>query len=334
MTYSYVDTDSGNDANGGTGTGDAWLTLIHAMDADLDLVTATESHTIRVYGSVDQDMNTGSRYLLDGWAVNATYRLYIENYEAGWDGKWDEAVWHMINTNTAGMEIRDDYVTFNKIMVEKTAQSGNYQECIEVAVVAAANEIIFSNCLFKGAASANRERILTSIDSDAVLRLYNCAFFNGSTGSHSTASNYVLFTGTTLTIDNCVFNGGYIGVYVSAGTVTTYNSFYTNQGSAPTGGSFNAGSDYNSTDGATAVANNNTNDLESQTITYGNAGAGDFSLASGDGVDDGGASPIYDYGSVDIIGTARPQNSVWDRGAFELVAAGGGSIVVLRRRRQ
>ncbi len=332
MRNYYVDTDAADDTGDGS-VGDPWQLLTTALgqDEDLDVVGGGDSLTINVYGSVDQDLTL---VILSGWGTSTTNRLYIQSTEAGWDGKWDDAVWHATNANNNGLEIRDEYVILNKIMFEKLAQSGSYQPQVQMNALLAANEIIVANCLFKGAAAAQRMRALYAIDADTVLRVYTCAFYNGATTAHGAAS-YIRFEGTTLTVDNCVFDGGASqGILQVAGTVTVYNSLFT-LATNPTGGTFGAASDYNSTDGATAVANDNTNDLESQTITYTSAANGDFTL-TGHGVDSGGALPIYDFGSVDIIGTAKPQNSVWDRGVFEVISAPGGVNVVplLRHRRQ
>jgi hypothetical protein len=305
------------------------LTLQHALDENLNLVdTIQDDLTINVYGSVDQNIEI---YGLNGWTTDSTHRLYIENTEAGWDGKWDDSVWHITMSDaSSSLILYDDYVNFKKIMFEKTSINGNYQVFLLYRPASASNEFLIDSCLFKGVGSGdttNRDLYISTGEYSPapILRIFNSVFFDGTGTSHPD-SVYVKAYSTaapTIDLDNCMFNGCYHGVHVDAGTVTTYNCLYTNQVNNPTEGTFDSGSDYNSTDSATAVANNNTNDLESQTITYGAAASGDFSLQSGsDGVDDGGSSPSYSF-SVDIIGTSRPQNSVWDRGAFELLSAEG-----------
>lgn len=59
--------------------------------------------------------------------------------------------------------------------------------------------------------------------------------------------------------------------------------------------------------------------------SFTNAATGDFTLQSGSSCRDAGLDLSATL-TTDYIGTARPQNSVFDLGAYEyIVSAGGGS---------
>lgn len=146
--------------------------------------------------------------------------------------------------------------------------------------------------------------------------IYNTAIWNCyrgiySTGTNNTSYGYNLtavnngdFGLLRLVYKNCLSKGHTSGDYLQEGT----------------------GSDYNAAgDTSPSVGAHNRN---SQTFTFTNSAGFDYSLTSSDaGAQDHGQDLSADSAFAfadDVIGTARPQNSVWDMGFFEVVSGGAG----------
>jgi len=89
---------------------------------------------------------------------------------------------------------------------------------------------------------------------------------------------------------------------------------------------FDSASDYNIGSDTTAPgANSIDNGVGAELFT--DYSGGDYSLKSGSDAIDAG-DDLSAYFTDDIVGTTRPQNSIYDIGAFEYVATGGQSITV------
>ena len=129
--------------------------------------------------------------------------------------------------------------------------------------------------------------------------VYNCTFVR--TGS-STGN---IFTGSygTSTLQNCAFFGG-ATTLASGGTSKTYVTCYTDTASPPSG--------------CTTVAYNTSTGSGFQNITDATR---DFRIKTGSALLDVGTTDTTNA-AYDIVGTARPQGSAYDVGAWELVVAG------------
>jgi hypothetical protein len=97
-------------------------------------------------------------------------------------------------------------------------------------------------------------------------------------------------------------------------------------------GTFASGTDNNTTDGTDSIGTGS-NNKTSQTFTFTNEGAGDYSLASGDtGAKDNGTTlaGVSSGFTDDIIGTARPGSGAIDCGCFEFATVAGGQPIAKR----
>lgn len=135
--------------------------------------------------------------------------------------------------------------------------------------------------------------------SSGTSRLYNCTLVRtGSSTSNLITGNY----GTT-TLQNCAFFGG--ATTLASGTSTrTYTTCYTDTASPPSG--------------CTTVAYDTSTGSGFQNITDATR---DFRIKTGSALLDVGTTDTTNA-AYDIVGTARPQGSAYDVGAWELVVAG------------
>lgn len=133
---------------------------------------------------------------------------------------------------------------------------------------------------------------------------YNCTF--ARTGSST--SNIFNGSYSTSTFENCAFFGA-ATTLAGGGTSKTYTTCYTDTASPPSG--------------CTTVAYDTSTGSGFQNITDATR---DFRIKTGSALLDVGTTDTTN-GPNDIVGTARPQSTAYDVGAWELVVAGGSSIV-------
>jgi hypothetical protein len=237
-------------------------------------------------------------------------------------------------TDSNAMTIFDDYVRIMRMQIRLSGVDANSEACINAAALAAGAEIYVCESILQGANEAGTNSV--------------CIYANDTDADFYIANNVCYDTGARVSSDNSpirvncneawVYNNtiieGYRGIRQEGGTVYCINNLVYNQGGSATLGAFDASSDYNSTDDTT-ICNDNTNDRVSQTFTFKAAGSDNYNLTVSDtGALDLGTDLSGDANlpvTVDTIGTARPQNSVYDIGAFELIQAAGVSIPVLMR---
>lgn len=139
--------------------------------------------------------------------------------------------------------------------------------------------------------------------SDAIIGLrngssaYNCTFVS----TVSTASNGVYGAYSASTVQNCAVFGA---TTFGAGTAATCTTSYSNAGSLPSG--------------VTSVAYDTSTGSGFENITDATR---DFRIKTGSALLDVGTTDSTNAAN-DIAGTARPQGSAYDVGAWELVVAG------------
>ena len=130
---------------------------------------------------------------------------------------------------------------------------------------------------------------------------YNCTFARTGTGTAS----IIRGSYSTSTLKNCAFFGG-ATTLASGSSTRTYTTCYTDTASPPSG--------------CTTVAYDTSTGSGFQNITDSTR---DFRIKSGSALLDVGTTDTTN-GPNDIAGTARPQGSAYDVGAWELVVGGGG----------
>ena len=130
----------------------------------------------------------------------------------------------------------------------------------------------------------------------------------------------VFAAGGSVYIYNNTVNATELGIIGNASATVRAKNNISNGSSDNYFSSFHVSSDYNISNLAGDAPG--ANSLNSTTVNFADAGAGDFRLLPGSpGIDQGvdlSADPNYPF-NTDIIGTVRPQGSAWDIGAFELI---------------
>lgn len=112
--------------------------------------------------------------------------------------------------------------------------------------------------------------------------------------------------------NNSIYGNGAAGIYLetdTSGILLKNNISYGNTGAGIT---------------ANGSGHTQTTNLTTDP-SWTNAAAHDFTLQSGSSARDTGTDISSTGFSTDVIGTSRPQNSVWDIGAYEYLGSGGGA---------
>lgn len=219
------------------------------------------------------------------------------------------------------VRIAANHVRLEGLEIEHT---GTNQPIIMASALAAgANDIRIEKCLIHDVATG------TSYTVDATATNLNLTIRNSIV--YGTRRSMNSTGATAVTVENSTFwrHAAQLGLVCnselscknvySGHAGAAAEDFYT--GGSPASGNNNASSDTSQATDYTAGVSNVAGSAVFTSVT---SGAEDFTLLSG-------TNALVDVGATlgtvtdDIIGTARPQNSVYDIGAFERIAAGGGS---------
>ena len=283
-----------------------------AVDGILDGIQTAECY--------DDDGGITDQVTIDGSTTTSDYYMKV-TVPAGerHAGIWNTSKFYITSTGVeyGNIAVRDNYTVIE--YVQATHPSGNarmafyqsggsnsvWESCIAYGcngdgwgVSGNANPVTFKNCLAYDNASDGWD-IAYVYNGD----LYNCsAIDNGVYGY-----NLNIPAGRDVTLTNCIAYGNGdqaddnddILNTSGAGTIVV---IYTATQDATADDWSGAGTEIDISDPFTAYASD------------------DFSLASGATPVDAGTS-LAGTVDTDIIGTARPQNSVYDMGCFEYVAA-------------
>ena len=323
----YINTGStsGGDGttNATTGAGRAFVNWSDARTAILaaypNLVAANVQITIDVTGTV----SSGSSFdctLLNGDATRfvkvraATGQSHSGYYTAGKAG--------FSNNSALTMNNLSAYMQFENLQILTTNSVGN-------GFISTSDSygIVVSNCVLHSLATSSSSGAAYlgangRISITFVNNVISGPWFNGF-------SQQSIFAGSqVIAYNNTIIGCTATGIVVSSSNHTFATTFLKNNrveggtacyslGSNVVTTATNFSSDATSPDGAS---------YQSKTGTYVNAAAFNYTLTSSD-VGIGAATPtVYDVTyllSTDIIGTARPQQTTWDIGAFEYVLTGG-----------
>lgn len=192
--------------------------------------------------------------------------------------------------NNAGVNVGNTGFIASGLIVEANSTTGN------PAVIFGVGGTL-KNCLLVQRSTSQVAQL--SGASSGTSSLYNCTLVRtGSSTSNLIIGNY----GTT-TLKNCAFFGG--ATTLASGTSTrTYTTCYTDTASPPSG--------------CTTVAYDTSTGSGFENKTDATR---DFRIKAGSALLDVGTTDTTNA-AYDIVGTARPQGSAYDVGAWELVVAG------------
>lgn len=326
----YVDTVAGtNDTSHGTSAGaGACLTLKYLVESRLG--TLTSACTVYCVGATADTLAASITF--DGIST-AAYKLTVkgDRWSYTTDGMWNTGYYRIGGTfdndliNLTQLNVEFDGIQFDM------ACNGSADRAIDVLDAGAPTVLALKNCIIRrnGAAQASMFGINAGDPYDgSSIYLYNCIIY-GFIGSGN--AGVLLHAASIVYAYNCVFHDNTVAID-NPSAIVKNTIFEANTSDQGTSHPWNAASDYNSTtvnaafDPAGTYSHINCTDFNFADLTN-----HDFRLtaASGDphtrnsGVTIAACSP-------DPLGTTRPTETNYSRGAFEYIAAGGRTAMITR----
>jgi hypothetical protein len=283
-------------------SGGDYTSLEACMNAnEQDLVTADQYFDVEISGewtSADTTLVTIHNYTTDA-------TRYINIYTTGdarHSGKWLTTGYRRYDSvNSQMINMVSHYVTidglqFQKHLLNYDGVMGNVYGCV-----------IKNNIFYQSVSGGTAVRLRgQSTTRNYIYNNIIYGFSRGVEGAYYTNDNNTIYSNTVI---NCTTYG------ISYYSTTIYKNNICQSAS---------GSDFLAYSGGGGTGSNNlskdtTGNIQA-TLTFTDAANNDYSLASTDtDAINAGADLGSDY-NTDIIGTARPQGSAWDIGAFEYIS--------------
>jgi len=314
-----VDTDTGNAAadyhsleaaiNGEKGGSPVCAT-------GTDLVTNTEQLTFLLKASTGVADTQSAQIDLSTFTTNSTYFVRIITHpEHRHAGVWNTNKYRFTALDSAShnFNVTINYVVIDSLQFTKTSSYSN-RNLIRFEPASSTGQQIVRNNIFKASLTNTGHNAISFTTSNGRGVVYNNIFIDwlynssgtGLVGTGGSATHY--FYSNT-------FDGNNIGMSAAAGTVYAKNNISVNSTTADYAGTFASGTSNNISEDATAPGTSATTGAVPSDL-FTDVGNDDFSLKTGSAAIEAGATLGSPY-NVDIIGTARPQSTNYDAGAFE-----------------
>jgi hypothetical protein len=326
----YVDTALGtDDATHGTAAGaNACKSLRYILTSRI--VGLTGALAVHCVGAVE---TWTSQYTLTGKST-ATYKLTIvgDRWTNTTDGKFDTTKFYLSQSNYDNHLFlpQELNIEFDGLQMEvKTTGNGN--AIINFGVDVAAQVNTFKNCIFRNNTAGTgilgtRGAILAVAGSQ--INLINCIFYGFNSNAFGTT-----VSDASINVSNCIFHGNAVGIATPNRSPTVRNCLFdSNTIDFTATDEWNAASDYNSSTSDTALPGTTTHNYENcADFNFADLANHDFRLTATSGDPNARNSGVTIAAcSPDPIGTIRPSETNYSRGAFEYVAAGGGATYPAR----
>lgn len=335
----YVNTAAsagGNGTTNATTSGDnthAYNSLAawNAAEAT-DLVTAGDSHVVICTGG--QDTLTG-QISFAGWTTGASNTLTIKSNDVRNPANGFADGYRLYISKASGefhiFYALKDYVTLENIYAEGNSTAGGTVHCASLTGIVYAG-LVFDSCWFRvsGSATAGKSCIQShgSADNSTSIIIKNCILDAGTvSGGVSYGFRGLYASGADVFIYNCtITNHTGAGVTAQGETIVVKNCAVFNNADDFQVLSGTISADYCASDdgdGTNPVdispGGTESTDWAAAFMDYAN---GDFRIKDTNSVLYNAGTDLSGSGITDdLIGTARPQASTYDIGAFELIAS-------------
>ena len=304
------------------------------------LVTDTKNLFWPCYGAT---ADSAHLYLQGNWITSDTYRITIYTPQGldtkesinSWRhaGKWDNNKHHFVaSSETRPMRLyNQSYVSFIGLQSDQPG-TGGYNFYINSDSDELCTGLKIDSCIIKESASSNTSSAINVYSNNStdenIIYIDNCIIYTSDTYSSGSEGIYLVRGNVALNVRNSTICGFNDGIERDNGTVTITNCAV-----------FNNDDDFDGTITANYCASDDVTGTNAVDISSGATEStewakaftdyanGDFSVKDVDSV-------LYNAGTTiaavttDIIGTARPQSTAYDIGAFEFpVAVAAGAII-------
>jgi hypothetical protein len=332
VVHRYVDTDNGNNSNNGSSWALAKADLYRAMAS---VGTVSDAVVIHCRGSV-ADTNQVPGY---NNSTTSEWPLTIQvDQEDRHDGVWDETKYRLVITDKTAFTVINKFQNIYGLQIKLVAVSNTYFHALSLNATTNSEGIInIAYNIIRGdlGAVAEDNVAIHTANNQSTNYIWNNVIFGFVNGAESLCIAGALY-GNDIAHNNTIYNC-YTGFYNGVGStnkVLSVNNLFVNVPRPLAGnftGTFQAGTDYNATDGAALL-------ISPMTVTGGDgaheqlnvstaglfvdAGANNFNLMAASSVQVRGAGksdPASGLFSDDITGAER--SIPWDIGAFKYTSA-------------
>lgn len=315
-------------SGGDYGTLSAWEAGQQGNLVSLDQIQQAECYA----------MQDTTKVTISGWTTSSTQyiRIYTpstERRQAATALRLDTSKYYMNVNDDDCIENEEDFVRFEGIQFTNNSPGGDSRHLVKCHLaLSASNEIRISYCNFKGHGHATFKTCGISVDaSNAVVKVWNCLFYNFGAGGNSRAALGV--TGTSLTLYSCtgICTGDNVFERDSITTMTAKNCYAGGSASADWQGTITkttCASEDTSADGTSPKTNIA---LTTSTFVSVTGGSEDYHLVTGAGIKDFGTNTSGDAAPFnftdDIDEVAR--SGTWDIGADEFAGGAAAAVIAL-----
>ena len=315
----YVNPDATGTGDG-TSLIDAYTSLAAAIAARAtDLTVAEDVHH---YHCSSSGGTADGAATVSGYTTSAAYYVIIEG-EGGNNGVLDTSKYRILSSNASCLILEIQHVHVRLLQTYLSGVNATNQCGIRIASTINSRETRIERCIV-GAAYNNTtyndcDGIQTASAGTGSTYVWNCVIYGfgartGARGIYSYTTNNTIYSYNN-TIDKCG-----TGLYKFAGSIVAKNTIASNCASSCFSSVDGAGTDYNLSSDATAPGDNSQTEVSPSFV---DAAAFNYALTTDDATArENGTDLSADAAlavSGDIIGTARPQGTNWDIGAFECV---------------
>lgn len=321
----YVDTVLGTDdadetgAHGGGPGADAFKSLKALVANKLD--TLTGNLTVHCVGG--SETITGTIAISGLSASDKKLTIIGDRWDDKTSGLYSTSKYNILQTNynDHALAVTELNIEFDGMQIDVTTTgSGNYG--VNILTAAAAQVITFKNCIIRqtGAGTNTRGINFTSLFAGSTIKVFNCIIYN------MTFAGLGNSTAITFPVSNCTFHANTTAILEGGGTLIVKNCVL-DSNTADQIGAWEGTSDYNCTTINAALNPDGAHDSHNcAAFAFSDLANHDFRLTAGstdlrnNGVTIAACTP-------DPLGTARPSETNYSRGAFEYAAAGGHGAI-------